>query len=176
MRIGMMLTAVALMATVGTASAQNVTYDYDKEAHFGEYQTYAWVAGHNLDDAFNHKRVVSAVDSQLALKGMKRVEAGESPDVLVAYHANFHRNLQVTGFSSGWGGYRFASRSATARAEEILIGTLVVDVVQASNRTIVWRGTIAKEVDAKASPEKREKNINKAAEKLFKAYPPKGQR
>ena len=31
----------------------------------------------------------------------------------------------------------------------------------------------SKEIDVKASPEKREKNINRAAEKLFKNYPPK---
>jgi len=36
----------------------------------------------------------------------------------------------------------------------------------------MWRGTASKEVDAKASPEKRDKNINKAAEKLFRNYPP----
>jgi hypothetical protein len=31
---------------------------------------------------------------------------------------------------------------------------------------------VTKELDADASAEKREKNINKAAEKLFKKYPP----
>jgi hypothetical protein len=58
------------------------------------------------------------------------------------------------------------------RAEEILIGTLVVDVVNAKTKTIVWRGTATKEVDVNASPEKRDRNINRAAEKLFKSYPP----
>jgi hypothetical protein len=82
-------------------------------------------------------------------------------------------DLQITGFSSGWGGYRFAgSRSGMVRAEEILIGTLVVDVVNAKTKTIVWRGTATKEVDVNASPEKRDRNINRAAEKLFKNYPP----
>ena len=56
--------------------------------------------------------------------------------------------------------------------DEILVGTLVVDVVDAKTKTIVWRGTATKDVDTKASAEKRDKNINRAAEKLFKNYPP----
>jgi hypothetical protein len=95
-----------------------------------------------------------------------------TPDVLVAYHASFDRDLQINGFSSGWGGYRFGgTRTGSARAEEILVGTLAVDIVNAATKTIVWRGMATKEVDVKANPDKREKNINKAAEKLFKNYP-----
>jgi hypothetical protein len=45
-------------------------------------------------------------------------------------------------------------------------------MVGARSKTIVWRGTATKEVDANASPEKRERNIARAAEKLFKSYPP----
>ncbi len=173
MRIAAMMTAAALIVSASKVSAQDVSHDYDLDAPFSSYKTYAWVPGHNLEDGFNHRRIVGAIDSQLALKGLRQVAVTDNPDVLVAYHASFNKNLQVTGFSSGWGGYRFASKSTTARAEEIVIGTLVVDVVQASNRTIVWRGTATKELDPRASPEKREKNINKAAEKLFKAYPPR---
>jgi hypothetical protein len=116
---------------------------------------------------------VDAVDAQLAAKGLSKVEAGANPDALVAYHASFDKDLQISGFSSGFGGYRFgASRSGTATVDEILIGTIAVDMVDAKTKTIVWRGTASKEVDVKASPEKREKNINKGAEKLFKNYPP----
>ena len=93
--------------------------------------------------------------------------------MLVAYHASFDKDLQINGFSSGWGGYRFGgSRMGRARVEEILTGTLAVDIVDAHTRTIVWRGVASKEVDGKASPEKRERNINRAAEKIFSNYPP----
>jgi hypothetical protein len=51
-------------------------------------------------------------------------------------------------------------------------GTLIVDLVDARTGTIVWRGTITKEINPKAKPEQRDKTINRAAEKLFKNYPP----
>jgi uncharacterized protein DUF4136 len=174
MKLKTLVTVLALALGARAVAAQDVSYDFDKSANFAGFRTYAWVPGHNLDDPLNHKRIVAAVDSQLALKGLRLVAKNENPDLLVAYHASFGRNLQVTGFSNGWGGYRFAgNRSGSARAEEITIGTLMVDMVETATRNIVWRGTATKEVDTKASPEKREKNINRAAEKLFKNYPPK---
>lgn len=174
MRLVTLIGAGSLILASSALRAQDVTYDFDKAADFSSFKTYTWVRGTPLKDELNHKRIVSAVDAQLATKGLSKVEAGASPDVLVAYHASFNKNLQINGFSSGWGAYRFGpSRSGLARVDEILIGTLVVDMVDAKTTTIVWRGTATKEVDVKASPEKREKNINKAAEKLFKNYPPR---
>ena len=169
------LVGTALLATLAsTASAQDISYDYDKSADFSRFKTYAWVPGHNLPDELNNQRIVSAIDRQLAAKGLRRVDANASPDVLVAYHALFDKDVEIRGFSSGWAGYRFgAHRSGTARVEEVVVGTLAVDVIDARTRTIVWRGMATKDVDVKADPEKRDKNINKAAEKLFKHYPPK---
>jgi hypothetical protein len=150
--------------------AQTVSYDFDKSASFGRYKTYAWVRGSDVNDALTHKRIVNAIDAQLAAKGFARVETTETPDVLVAYHASFDNDLQIN--ATGWGGYRW-NRSGTARVEEILVGTIAVDMVDAKTNSIVWRGMASKEIDVKASPEKRDKNINKAAEKVFKHYPPK---
>ena len=151
--------SLALFGTI--ALAQNVTYDFDRTVNFSRFKTYSWVRGTNLTDELNHKRVVNAIDSQLVSKGMTKIDAGASPDLLVAYHATFDKDLQITGFSSGWGGYRFAAnRTGTARAEEILVGTLAVDLVDATSKTIVWRGFATKEIDVKAAPEKRDKNIN----------------
>ena len=175
MRIAKFVTTAGLALMLGTiAFAQSVTYDFDRATDFSRFKTYAWVRGTNVNDELSHKRIVRAVESQLALHGMSQAAAGEQPDVLIAYHATFDKNLQINGFSSGWGPYRFGGmRSGTATAEEILIGTLAVDVVNAQTNTIVWRGMATKEIDVKANADKRDKNINKAAEKIFKNYPPK---
>ena len=61
---------------------------------------------------------------------------------------------------------------ASARVEAVPVGALMVDIVNAKTRETVWRGMVSDDLDPKASPEKREKNLNKAVEKLFKNYPP----
>jgi hypothetical protein len=169
MRIATFATT-ACLALLGTmVFAQSVTYDFDRSANFTKFRTYTWVRGTTLGDELNHQRVVRAIDAQLTARGFSRVEA--NPDVLVAYHASFDKNLQINAFGSG---PRIGYRSGTATVEEIVVGTLAIDMMDAQTRSIVWRGIATKELDAKASPEKKEKGINKAAEKIFKNYPPAG--
>jgi hypothetical protein len=174
MRITAFVTAACLALLSTFTFAQNTSYDFDRTAAFSRYKTYAWVKGTPVPDALNDKRIVSAVEAQLVAKGLTRVPAGAPADLLVAYHATFDKNLEINGFSSGWGGYRFGGgRSGRATVDEILVGTIAIDLVEAATKTIVWRGIASGEVDPNAKPEKREKNIQKAAVKLFKNYPPK---
>jgi hypothetical protein len=169
------LARVAAFAMLGsTILAESVTTDYDRSANFASFKTYAWTRGTEVPDPLNHKRLVQSIDAQLARKGMRMVETSADPDVLVAYHVSLDRDLQIDGFSSGLGGYRWGgNRSGTARAAEITVGTIVVDMVDANTKTIVWRGTASKDLDEAASAEKRDKNARKTMDKLFKNYPPK---
>jgi hypothetical protein len=175
MRIATLVGTAGLALLSTSAFAQDVTYDYDKTADFSRLKTYAWAQGASVNDELNHKRIIAAVEAQLAAKGFTKVEASENPDVLVAYSARFGRDVQVTGYSTGWGGTRWGpGRTGSARVEETVTGALSVDIVDAKTKSILWRGIARKDLDVDASPEKRNKNINKAMEKLFKNYPPKG--
>jgi Domain of unknown function (DUF4136) len=172
MRIATLI-GTAGLALATTAFAQDISYDYDKGTDFSRIKTYAWVRWTNLGDELNHKRIVDAIEAQLAAKGLVKVEASANPDVMVAYHTSFSRDLEINGSATGWAGYRFGPvRSGSARVEQVVVGTLYVDIVNAKTNTIVWRGIATKDLDVNASPEKRDKNITKAAEKLFKKYPP----
>jgi len=172
MRIATLSTAAGLVLLAPLAFAQTVTYDYDKATDFSRLRTYAWTRGTPVNDELNHRRIVSAIEAQLASHGLVPVPAGVQPDVLVAYHASFDRNLQVNAFGSGVA-YRPALRSGSARAEEVLVGSLVVDLIDVRSGSIVWRGIATRDVDTKASPERRDKNVARATEKLFRNYPPR---
>ena len=173
MRIATFVMTVSLLLMSTILSAQKVTFDYNKLTDFSDYTTYAWVRGTVVNDPLIHGRIVNALNAQLAAKGLRMIESPARADVLVAYHASIDRDLQITGFSSGWGGFRFPGNySGVVRADEILNGTLIVDMVDTDTRTIVWRGVASKELDVNANPAKRDKNITRTAEKLFRNYPP----
>jgi Domain of unknown function (DUF4136) len=160
-----------LIGTVGLlwstmAAAQDVSYDYDKTANFATLTTYAWAKGTPVGDELNHQRIVSAVDSQLAAKGVHQVESVANADLLVTYHAVITQDVEVTGTRVG------LSRWGSARATQVPVGGLVLTLMDAKTHAVVWRGVASRDLDVKASPEQREKNINKAVEKLFKHYPP----
>ena len=43
----------------------------------------------------------------------------------------------------------------------------------ARDNKMVWRGTASQDLDPRASAEKKDKEIHKVMEKMFKNYPPK---
>lgn len=161
------------------AAAQKTTYDFDKTATFAQYKTYSMKDGTPTGNPLIDNRIVAAIEAQLAAKGLVRSET--APDVTVLYHVAFDEEQDISAYSTGpmYGGYGWGwgggwgSTTTDVRVREILVGTLAVDIVDAQKKQIVWRGLGTKEIDTKAKPEKRDTNISKAVEKIFKNYPPK---
>ena len=84
------------------------------------------------------------------------------------------RRFEGNGGGYGWGyGGGWAGCTTSTQVRDILVGTLVIDMADAGHKQIVWRGVGTKEIDTKAKPEKRDKSIKKAVDKIFKNYPPK---
>jgi hypothetical protein len=166
---------IAGLMLLGTMTlAQSVSYDFDRSTNFSRFNTYAWGRGTELADRLNHQRVVRSIEHQLALKGLVKTATLAHADILVSYHASFDRNLRIDAYSSNWGGpLAGRMRSGAARTQQVVSGTLVVDITDASSTNIVWRGVASSELNPTASPDKRDKNISKTAQKLFKNYPPK---
>jgi hypothetical protein len=156
-----------IVSAATTALAQSVTYTYDRAATFSQYKTYAWTRGTELTDA-NHERVVRAIDATLAGKGLARVEATASPDVLVAYHASFEIDASAGSGGGGLGGHGWGQR--------FLVVTFVIDISEARTGETVWQSLFSCDMRPNATPESRSKNITKATERMFKDYPPKPDR
>jgi hypothetical protein len=161
------------------AAAQKTTYDFDKTALFAHYKSYSLKDGTPTGQPLIDKRIVAAIETQLGAKGLVRNDT--APDVVVVFHVAFDEQKDISAYSSGpmYGGYGYGwgggwgSTSTDVRVREILVGTLAVDMVDASKKQVVWRGLGTKEIDTNAKPEKRDSNITKAVEKIFKNYPPK---
>jgi hypothetical protein len=183
-RLSSLASAFVLLASF--ASAQDVSYNFDQKADFTKFKTYKWVAvkdGEQLDE-LNAKMVVQAIETQLTAKGLKKIESGDA-DLLVAYQVAISKEKEVTSFSTGygmgpaWGGRWYGGYGAygggtsTTTSATILIGSLALDMYDSAAKTLVWRGLASKQIDTKASPEKRQKNLDKGMAKLLKSYPPK---
>ena len=180
MRLHRILGLACLVAIVpAIAAAQKTTYDFDKTAPFAQYRTYALEQGTPTGNDLIDKRIVAALEAQLALKGFRKVDV--APDVYVLFHMAFEKEKDISTYSTGpiYGGYGWGwgggwgATSTDVRVREILVGTLAIDIVDASRKQVAWRGLGTKEVDTDAKPEKRDTNINKAVEKILKNYPPK---
>jgi hypothetical protein len=60
----------------------------------------------------------------------------------------------------------------TGQTSTIYVGQIALDMYASSPQQLVWRGVASKTIDAKAKPEKQQKNLEKAVAKLLKNYPP----
>ena len=177
------LIAVALAAMTAPAVliAQKTSYDFEKTANFLAFKTYAHKDGTKVGQELIDARIVNAIDTQLAEKGLTKADA--SPDLFVVYHVAFDKEKDISTYSSGYGGGYgpygwgwgggWAGGTTHTQVRDILVGTLVIDLADAKKGQLVWRGMGQKEVDTDAKPDKRDKSINNAVKKIFKNYPPK---
>src|SRR5882672_7135354 len=99
-RILLVFFVVALTA----CSSLKVSYDYDGQADFTKYKTYAFT-----EDALklpieqlNRERVIKAVENELAAKGFTK---SENPDVLVDLLVRAEKKTEATATTSGSGMY-----------------------------------------------------------------------
>jgi hypothetical protein len=163
-RIG--LTAFLCLSVL--ASAHDVNYDYDRSADFGGYRRYQWVdsvkgrAPNQLMDQ-NIKR---AIDSQLSAKGLHRVESGG--DLEISYETAVEHEKQFNGLSLGprWNGTAHVSTST------IDVGRLAVSMFDTNRKQLVWRGSLEKTLNIGKDPDKNYRNLEKAAARLLRNYPP----
>jgi len=170
--------AAAILVLVPTlALAQKTSFDYDKTADFSTLKTYALKDGTKVGDPLIDNRIIAAIQAEMAARGLTPNDT--QPDAVVVYHVAFDKQKDITTFSSGYGGYGGYGYgwgggwgTTDVRVNEILVGTLVIDVSDAAKKEVVWRGMGVREVDPQAKADKRDKNINSAVKKIMKNFPP----
>jgi len=95
------LVVLFLLLTAGTAFAQNVSVDFDKEVDFSKYKTYAFEAGTPTPVTLTNQRIEKAIEAQLAAKGLTRVES--NADLTVVFHCAITERIQLSTRSlDGW--------------------------------------------------------------------------
>ena len=174
--------ASAFLLIASFASAQDVTYNFDQQADFTKYKTYKWVEATESEtiDPLVAKQITDSIEKQLATKGLTKTD-GDTADLFVKYEVAVSKEKQVTSWGTGysmgpgWGGRYYGGYGGgtmTATSATIYIGALALDMYDTATKQLVWRGLASKQLDTKAKPDKRQKNLDKGMAKMLKNYPP----
>jgi len=168
------LAVLGLLVTSGVAVAQKTNIDWERDANFSQYHTYMWQKSPHPAKGFWDQRIMDAVDQQLQAKGLTKVDS--NPDLWVVYSNSIHEQKELvgTGYNYGpyWGwGWWGGPTSVTYNTYVTKIGTLVVEMSDAKQHELLWRGSVSDTI--KDNSEKNIKILDKAVAKLFKGYPPK---
>ena len=163
--------AFALAACTLTR-AQDVTTNSMPGTDFSKFHTYKWVAieGATQPNQILDAQIKASIDSQLAAKGLTKTD-GDKADLLVGYQTSLDQEKQWNAYGMG-GGLRWGGMG-TATSSTISVGTLVLDMYDPSIKKLVWTGRVTKTLDPGNNQEKKQKNLDKAMQKLLKNYPPK---
>jgi hypothetical protein len=166
-----------LMLMAGVALAQDVKTDYNHTANFARYRTFMWVKQPKPQNPLMKDRIVAAINAQLQERGLRLVN--DNADLGVSANVATEERHSLQSFYDdfpGWGWHRMwgpgMGYETTTTVDTYEVGTLVVDLFDSHNKEIVWWGSATSTVSDKA--EKNNKKLEKAVEKMFKEFPPKG--
>lgn len=170
--------ALAVGGLAVACSTIETSADWDKAVDFSKYKTYAWHQTEQAENSLVRQRIEGAVDNALASKGLRKADS--DPDLWVVTHTRLSEQTQINTYDTGWGyGWRwgyggYGGGMSTTTVSKIPVGNLIVDLVDAKAKQMVWRGTASKTLDPKSAPEKREAAVNEAVQKMFEKYPAGG--
>src|SRR5262249_33545599 len=116
------------------AGAAEVKVDYDRTVDFSRYKTWSWRPGTPAPNPIANNRLREAIESRLATRGLARVESGG--DLEVVYHAAAESKISVERL-----GYKEPEfENEATRVRYVRVGSVLVDMIDASNGKVVWRG------------------------------------
>ncbi|MBO0863057.1 MAG: DUF4136 domain-containing protein, partial [Chloracidobacterium sp.] len=129
-------------------------------------------------------RIMRDIEFQLAVKGFRKAPLGQAPGFIINYRSDVEERATFVdsdyGYGPGWSlgpalgwgpswGWNWKNGPLTVEPAVERKFILTVDIVEARQNRLLWRGEAADNLSHK--PEKTGKRINRAVEKLFRKYP-----
>jgi hypothetical protein len=171
-----------LVALAGCATVR-VSSDYEHTRDFSAYKSYGWLAAKpvptglpTLDTPMVQERIRKGVDAELTGKGFAQV--AESPDFWVKYQLTAEKKVDVHTDDDAfmYGATGFEIGVPVTRVSQYDEGTLIIDVFDAKEKKLVWRGIGQGRLrgeSAQSDPEKSEQRIREAVAAVLESFPPK---
>lgn len=171
------LVGALLALSLAACSSVHYNNDFDPAINFSQIKTYAWLQAEGQAEAnrgvdeFTERRIMAAVDNEMAAKGFQKATSGR-PDILVNYYVTTEKKLDVDTYYTGWGYYGWYGGTQTT-VRQWTEGTLVIDFIDTKDKDLAWRGWAQGELQRQLSPEERTRRINQVVAGILKQYPPR---
>ncbi len=170
-----LLLLVGLVA--GCATPVHVEYN---SASYAQWHNFAWQAPKKeavknpiLDSGILATRVEKAVSETLDGAGYRKVAKPDEADFLVTYHTAMSLRDQPQpsiSFAYGTFGYGFNTLFMTQPGpQQIKEGSLIIDVIDAKTKKLVWRGWITSGL---YQSNYSQQAVDRAVHRIFSKFPP----
>ena len=168
-----------LLIGLASCSSVRVAADYDREANFDNYKTFAFFKP-GIDKAeindIDKRRILRAIEAELMAKGYTK---SENPDMLVSIFTKSNQRVDVYNNAWGngawgWGGYGgwgwrsgWNNNQVTTTTE----GMLFIDLIDANKKELIWQGSGTGNLNA-SNPDKKDERIKEFVSQMLEQFPP----
>jgi hypothetical protein len=177
------LILIVSLIMVACSPSITVNTDYDRKVDFTTYKSFTFYQlsdkGPGLSE-LNRERIVNSIRSELIKKGF--VEISNNPDLIINATTLVNEKKQITATNYyNYGGYYRPYYWGPAyggptvyNVTELKEGSLIIDVIDASSKHLVWQGTGNEEIDI---PMKNaEVEIPRAVIRILSGFPPRAKK
>ena len=157
----------AAVLAAACASSIRVRSDYDRDANFKKYRTFAFREGNSSGNPVLDQRIKSDVVAAMKAHGLDEVRP-ENADAIVVAHAATRTRRTYDTFYEGWG-WRYRWARPTVVVNEFEVGSIVVDVFDQQSKIAVWHAYATRVLHE--DPEKDADQTDRAVTRIFREYP-----
>ena len=164
-----------------SCSSVRVAADYDREANFDQYKTFAFFKP-GIDKAeisdLDKRRIWRAIETELLAKGYTK---SEDPDMLVSMFTKSTQRVDVYNNAWGWGGWGWGGYGGWGwgwgpgwggnQVSTSTEGMLYIDIIDNAKKELIWQGSGTGYLATK-NIEKKEARIKEFVQKTLMQFPP----
>ena len=162
-----------------SCSSVRVATDYDREANFDQYKTFAFFKP-GIDKAeisdLDKRRILRAIETELLAKGYIK---SEDPDMLVSMFTKSTQRVDVYNNAWGWGGWGWGGYGGWGwgpswggnQVSTSTEGMLYIDIIDNAKKELIWQGSGTGYLVTK-NVEKKEARIEEFVQKTLMQFPP----
>jgi hypothetical protein len=154
--------------------------DFNPNLDFSKYKTFSFIGGvENLvmiqvDPELLNDRIHRAVNTELTKKGLREIQPGQNPDLVVRYWANPSQQVNVAtmGNWAPFGPYidsYWTWLYNDVSSSSVREGALIIDLIDLRSKNLAWRLYLVHKITA---PDKEWKKANEEITKAFDSFPP----
>lgn len=167
MKAKYILCAMLACMVSAVALGQQVSVNYNRSQSFSQYHTYAWASNNSnqIQNSILAQQAKSDIDSAMQSKGLQSVQESQNPDIILTASGGMKEQTSY----QAWGMRGIGGGMGGITPEQNVIGTMIVDLYDAKNKTLIWRGIAQNTLGNNGN--KNSQMVSKAVQKMFKQWP-----
>ena len=167
MKAKFVLCVAAICLVSAFATAQQVSVNYNHQANFSQYHTYAW--GSNNTNAIRNSILAQVaqqdIEAAMASKGLQKVPESQNPDLVLTASGGEREQRSW----NAWGMRGIGGGMGGITPQNNVEATMVVSLYDVKQKELIWRGIAQDTLNNNGN--KNQKEVQNAVNKMFKQWP-----